>query len=99
EPSALDRRPSSAPLRLTREAAQLVLTWEPQAGRGADVYQGTLASLHDARRYDHAGMGACEIPDGRLALDVPPGGVYFLVAGTCGWGDGSLGRDSLGRER
>jgi hypothetical protein len=34
-----------------------------------------------------------------LDVAMPPGDSYWLVATSCGWGDSSLGRDSLGRER
>ena len=94
EPSALDRRPSSVPLAVRREGAQLRLTFE--GGVDASVFRGSLASLRGGA-YDHrsvacGAMGSAELPDGL-------GGSYFLVGARCEGATGSLGRDSTGRER
>jgi hypothetical protein len=97
EPSALDLRPGSTPLLVARApGGGLRLTWE--AGGEANVYRGSIASLHRGM-YDHAGFGACGI--GSASLDVPgdTGNWYYLASGTCEWGDGSLGRDSRGVRR
>lgn len=98
EPSALDVRPGATPLRVTRSAAGLALTWEDASGQEASVYQGTIASLR-AGAYDHAGFGACGITSARLDTPAPPRDVYYLVAGSCDWGDTPTGRDSSGRLR
>jgi hypothetical protein len=98
EPSALDRRPGSPPLLVRRDTAgSLVITWEARAA--ASVYRGTTRSLQVDRDYDHAGIGACDLASGTLTVPAGSGSVYFLAGGTCAWGDGSLGRDSFGRER
>lgn len=99
EPSAIDRRPGSEPLRVRKAAAGgLELTWQDVAGAAANVYRGTLDALWLGRAYDHAGFGACDVAGGRVPVEHPAGGAYFVVGGACGWGDGSLGRDWLGRE-
>ena len=73
-----------------------MVSWE--AGNPANVYRGSIAAL-DASGYDHRGIGACDVASGTLAAADEAGSWYYLVSGTCDWGDGSLGRDSLGRER
>jgi hypothetical protein len=99
EPSALDRRPDAPPLTLRREGFEVVLRWEDAGGAPANAYRGTLDSLWRARAYDHAGFGACGIAGGEMRTPLPGPAAYYLVTGTCGWGDTAPGRDSFGRAR
>lgn len=100
EPSALDLRPGVEPLRVTKASGgRLRLTWEDVPGAEADVFRGTIAGFRTASHYDHAPIDACGIAGGATEVDLPSFGAYFVVAGSCGWGNGSCGRDSRGRER
>jgi len=98
EPSAVDRRPTVQPLRVERSRSSLRLSWEPLPAP-ANVYAGTIDSLRRSRAYDHAPMGACDVHVAELELPMPREATYFLVGGSCAWGEGTLGRDSFGRER
>jgi hypothetical protein len=99
EPSATDRRTNVAPLRVRRAAApgNLALQWE--AWGTASLYRGDLLELRRTHAYTHRGFDACGVDGGALEVRDDAGSWYFLVGGTCEWGDGSLGRDSFGRER
>jgi DNA-binding beta-propeller fold protein YncE len=99
EPSALDLVASATPLRVRRlGVGSLAVSWQDMPGQAASLYAGTIASLH-AGTYDQADTGACAIPGGATTLPVPAADEYFLVAGSCGATESSLGRDSFGRER
>ena len=65
----------------------------------ANVYRGTIRSLAVDGAYDHAGFGACDLAGGATTVTLPVANSYFLVTGTCAWGDTPPGRDSRGVPR
>lgn len=99
EPSALDLR-DVPPVVVSRDSggASLRLGWEESTERKQGLYGGTLASLWQAREYDHVGV-ACDLGSTGATLPMPPGSVYFLVVDRIVDVESSYGRDSYRRER
>jgi hypothetical protein len=99
QPSELDVRPGSEPLRVRKAGAgELSVTWEDLAGAQSNLYQGTIRAIFGAGSYDHLNSVTCQA-NARAQVPSPSGNVYFLVSGTCAWGSGSVGRTSRGTER
>jgi len=99
EPSARDQRPGAAPLRVVKDASgDLRVSWEAEPRDAFNVYRGTISSLRGGL-YDHLREGACGRVGSSAIIPLPVEDAYFLVTATCGAGETSYGRDSLGAER
>ena len=99
EPSALDQRPFSEPLLVSKAPSGLVLTWERHDGVSSHLFRGTLASLHQARGYDHQAIAACGLIDPEWSEPIASEDVYYLAGAPCAATTSSVGRDSAGAER
>ena len=97
----------TGPLLVARNGAgELLLSWEDLglAATGHSVLRGTIRSLHEDRRFDHAGE-PCHLPrpPGETSLETtvapPAADSYWLVLPADCAGEGSAGSTSLGAER
>lgn len=97
ELSALDRDPAAPPLLIGRtQAGHLKLRWEPSTAGTATVQEGSLASLWDARSYDHVARAPCRLESSEITFEAPEANSYYLVAAACGDAPRPVGRDSNG---
>lgn len=98
EPSALDLTPGVAPLRVAKAPGGLALTWEDLGSGSYRVHRGHLDVLFYEHRYDHLPILTTTRADATFS-PVPIRNRTFLVNQACRTEDGSVGRDSFGRER
>ena len=94
----------TGPLLVSKPGPGVNLTWSDARPETThyDVLEGTIASLHAARTYDHAGnpcglpRSAPASPSTSLDAPIPSVDTYWLIAaGTCA-GTGPAGYDSFG---
>jgi hypothetical protein len=96
EPSAIDRRPWAEPLRVRRDGANVLVTWEPTMAPRFDVMAGHLSVLRTgARDFTPA---ACGVSGTSASVDVGTSDALIVVA-HCGFAISSQGRGSDGIER
>jgi hypothetical protein len=99
EPSAVDRVPSSEPVRVTRGTGRdgVRVTWEDVAATGYRVYGGRIDALQPSGpRPEPLACGEL-VPRADLVLPGP--GTWLVVVAGCDANESSYGRDSFGRER
>ena len=93
-------RGAAAPLRVTRQGANLRLTYQ-DSGYDTGIYQGDLDALRSVG-YTHTSSGVCRQQGGASLVPIPAGNVYLLaVAAACETPrvEGSYGKDSAGNAR